>query len=171
MDEFEFKIIGIEKGTQSLTSENGDEWDVDTLPNAPIVAENTTVEKRVVELPADVIEDIHGVLQTSKDNGETSVFGFLLNASDINLADDVDYDTLADWFLHPDLVEFVPKPSKHYYVQTDLGVVVNNEYNEGNVNLINYNVPKHKVIMTEKEADEFVEKLGALNARKVRVEE
>ena len=171
MNEFEFKIIGIEKGTKSLTSEKGDEWDVDTLPNAPTVAENATVDKRVIELPADVIEDVNNVLQTSKDNGEESVFGFLLNANDANLEYDVSYDILADWFLHPELVEFVPKPSKKYYVQTDLGVVVNNEYNEGNINLLNYDVPKHKVIMAEEEADEFVDELEMLNARKVEVED
>ena len=135
------------------------------------VAENATVDKRVIELPADVIEDVNNVLQTSKDNGETSVFGFLLNASDVNLEYDVSYDILADWFLHPELVEFVPKPSKKYYVQTDLGVVVNNEHNEGNVNLLNYDVPKHKVVMAEEEADYFVEKLEMLNVRKVKVED
>lgn len=35
MNEFEFKIIGVEKGTLSLTSEKGDDWDVKNLPDAP----------------------------------------------------------------------------------------------------------------------------------------
>lgn len=35
MEEFEFKIIGVEKGTWKLTSENGDDWDVESLPDVP----------------------------------------------------------------------------------------------------------------------------------------
>ena len=69
------------------------------------------------------------------------------------------------WYL------WTEKYTEYYYVQTDLGVAVNNEYNEGNVNLLNYDVPKDKVIMTKKEADEFVKKLSDINARKVKVEE
>lgn len=122
-------------------------------------------KKPIIELPSDELEYIKEAYKTTKDNGERTVFGFLLTASDMGIQND--FDLLADWYLgHVDLV---PEP-KDYYVQTDLGVVVNNEYNEGNVNLLNYDVPKDKVIMTEKEADEFVKKLSALNARKVKVE-
>lgn len=169
--DFIYVNYGAVTSTGGLTSFSSARYIPSELEDAPTVAENTTVEKRVIELPADVIEDVNNVLKTSKDNGEESVFGFLLNASDVNLANDVSYDILADWFLHPELVEFVPKPSKKYYVQTDLGVVVNNEYNEGNINLLNYNVPKHRVIMAEEEADEFVDELEMLNARKVEVED
>lgn len=35
MTGFEFKIIGIKKGTRLLNSDNGDEWDVECLPDAP----------------------------------------------------------------------------------------------------------------------------------------
>ncbi|MCS9997142.1 hypothetical protein EFL81_09995 [Weissella confusa] len=35
MVDFEFKIIGVEKGTHSLNSDNGGEWNVEDLPDAP----------------------------------------------------------------------------------------------------------------------------------------
>lgn len=38
MNEFEFKIIGVKKGTRLLTSEKGDEWNIEDLPDAPTVA-------------------------------------------------------------------------------------------------------------------------------------
>ena len=169
--DFIYVNYGALTSTGGLTSFSSARYIPSELEDAPTVAENATVEKRVIELPADVIETIKKVMQITKDNGGESVFEFLLNASDANLANYVSYDILADWFLHPELVEFVLKPSKKYYVQTDLGVVVNNEYNEGNVNLLNYDVPKHKVIMAEEDADEFVDKLEMLNARKVEVED
>lgn len=138
---------------------------INDLDDAPTVAKSETVVKRVVELPTAELEAIKEAYKTTKDNGEQTVFGFLLTASDMAIY--TDFDLLADWYLgHVDLVS----EPKDYYVQTDLGVVVNNEYNEGNVNLINYDVPKDKVVMTEKEADEFVDKLAGLNARKVKVE-
>ena len=136
------------------------------LEDASTVAKSATVVKRVVELPTAELEDIKEAYKTSKDNGEQTVFGFLLTASDMAIY--TDFDLLAAWYLG--YVDLVPEP-KDYYVQTDLGVVVNNEYNEGNVNLLNYDVPKDKVVMDENEADEFVKKLAALNARKVKVEE
>jgi hypothetical protein len=142
------------------------------LDDAPTVAKSATVVKRVVELPTAEIEDIKEAYKTTKDNGEQTVFGFLLTASD--MAIQTDFDLLADWYLgHVELVPDpnVPEQTEEYYVQTNLGVVVNNEYNEGNINLLNYDVPKDKVVMTEKEADEFVKKLAALNARKVKVDE
>lgn len=33
--DFEFKIIGVVKGTRLLKSDNGDEWGVESLPDAP----------------------------------------------------------------------------------------------------------------------------------------
>lgn len=140
---------------------------VGMLDDAPTVAKSATVVKRVVELPISELEDIKEAYKTTKDNGEQTVFGFLLTASDMAIY--TDFDLLAAWYLG--YVELVPEPTEEYYVQTDLGVVVNNEYNEGNINLLNYDVPKDKVVMDENEADEFVKKLAALNARKVKVEE
>ena len=35
MIDFEFKIIGVEKGTHLLNSDNGGEWNVEDLPDAP----------------------------------------------------------------------------------------------------------------------------------------
>lgn len=145
---------------------------IDMLENASTVAKSATVVKRVVELPTAEIEDIKEAYKTTKDNGEQTVFGFLLTASD--MAIQTDFDLLADWYLgNVELVPdpTIPEPTEEYYVQTNLGVVVNNEYNEGNINLLNYDVPKDKVVMDENEADEFVKKLAGLNARKVKVED
>ena len=136
------------------------------LEDVSTVAKSATVVKRVVELPTTELEDIKEAYKTSKGNGEQTVFGFLLTASDMAIY--TDFDLLAAWYLG--YVDLVPEP-KYYYVQTDLGVVVNNEYNEGNINLLNYDVPKYKVIMPYQQADEFVKKLATLNARKVKVEE
>ena len=57
-----------------------------------------------------------------------------------------------------------------YYVTTYLGTVVNNKYNEGNTYLLNYGGPIYKIVMTENEADEFVDQLADLKARKFKVE-
>ena len=35
MTGFEFKIIGVKNGTRLLNSDNGDEWNVEDLPDAP----------------------------------------------------------------------------------------------------------------------------------------
>nr|DAD70537.1 MAG TPA: hypothetical protein [Siphoviridae sp. ctcPV5] len=35
MKGFEFKIIGVKNGTRLLNSDNGDEWNVEDLPDAP----------------------------------------------------------------------------------------------------------------------------------------
>lgn len=74
----------------------------------------------------------------------------------------------------------IPRPPKkwdgamsmhdYYYVTTYLGTVVNNKYNEGNIYLLNYDVPMYKIVMTENEADEFVDRLAELKARKFKVE-
>lgn len=59
----------------------------------------------------------------------------------------------------------------YYYVTTRLGYVVNNKYNEGNINLLNYDIPMYKIVMTEDEADDFVDKLPAeFKARKFKVD-
>lgn len=140
------------------------------MVDAPTVAENATVDKRVIKLPADIID----LLTEHKVKHPNQIIWFLKDfdySLELSLREEIGedfYKEVIRWYLG--YVDFVPKPSKKYYVQTDLGVVVNNEYNEGNVNLINYDVPKDKVIMTEREADEFVKKLKMLNARKVKVE-
>ena len=150
---------------------------INGLDDAPTVAKNATVEKRVIELPADVIEGV----RNAKTHYCGNVADFVLNAPSVVFPEirkaigepNASYDKVADilgsWYFGN--IEFTEKSTEYYYVQTDLGVAVNNEYNEGNVNLLNYDVPKDKVIMTKKEADEFVKKLSAINARKVKVEE
>ena len=146
---------------------------VGMLDDAPTVAKSATVVRRMIELPSVEVK----VLEERKRKAggpQTVPVGEWLDTNDDLLA--ILYDDLiitenqvAEWYLG--YLELVPEPTEEYYVQTDLGVVVNNEYNEGNINLLNYDVPKYKVIMDENEADEFVKKLAALNARKVKVEE
>lgn len=143
------------------------------LEDASTVAKSATVVRRMIELPSTEVKMLEE--RKRKAGGPQTVpVGEWLDTNASLLA--TLYDALiitenqvAEWYLG--YLELVPEPTENYYVQTDLGVVVNNEYNEGNVNLLNYDVPKDKVIMTEKEADEFVKKLAALNARKVKVEE
>lgn len=143
---------------------------VGILDDAPTVAENATVEKRVIELPANLIN----LLIEHKAKHPDYLISFLKDLDyslELSVREEIGesfYNDIASWYLG--YVDLVPEP-KDYYVQTDLGIVVNNEYNEGNVNLLNYDVPKDKVVMDENEADEFVKKLAALNARKVKVEE
>ena len=145
---------------------------IDMLEDTPTVAKSATVVRRRIELPSVEVKMLEE--RKRKAGGPQIVpVGEWLDTNASLLA--TLYDALiitenqvAEWYLG--YLELVPEP-KDYYVQTDLGVVVNNEYNEGNVNLLNYDVPKDKVVMDENEADEFVKKLAALNARKVKVEE
>lgn len=161
--------------TGGLTRFNSARYTTSELEDAPAASENTP-KKRVIELPDDVIDGV----QNAKTYWE-NVAGFVLNAPSVVFPEirkaigepNASYDKVADilggWYFGN--IEFTEKSTEYYYVQTDLGVAVNNEYNEGNVNLLNYDVPKDKVVMTEKEAEKFVKKLAGLNARKVKVEE
>jgi hypothetical protein len=111
------KIIAIQNDTRWLTSANGDKWDVDTLPDAPTVAENATVEKRVIELPDNMIKELEALRKH-----DSMIASFVRRGLDIvgnywpNLGRYLPTasNTLAEWYLHPELVEFVPKKEPKY---------------------------------------------------------
>ncbi|AWF95124.1 hypothetical protein [Weissella cibaria] len=197
--EFEFKIIDVEKGTHSLTSENGDKWDVDNLPDALNILESAP-KKHVIELPADVIEGI----QNAKTYWE-NVAGFVLNAPSIVFPEirksigepKASYDKVADilgsWYFGN--IEFVAKKEPKFVVFVEFGFKTNL------VEVVNFKKTGKRVIkflemsdwealveealkygevgdlptMTEIEADKLIAGLGGenelLKPRKVKVEE
>lgn len=147
---------------------------------APTVAENAPVEKRVIELPADVIEGV----QNAKIYWE-NVAGFVLNAPSIvfpEIRKSIDepkasYDKVADilgsWYFGN--IEFVPKKEPKFYVRVDVDgeeqsvAMWQNSDGESGIafDVFMRNEPAYK----EAEADRLVAGLTALNARKVKVEE
>lgn len=142
----------------------------------PTVAENATVEKRVIELPANSI----AWLERMKSNLETiDVYDLLNNVLDDNSRSYVSYqlnfnsetdalNTLAEWLLGN--VEFVPKKEPKFYViipHFDRDV----RYALPDTEYVDFATKNRAGKFTEEEADELVEGLSALKARKVKVEE
>ena len=143
---------------------------------APNAAENATVEKRVIELPADVIEGV----QNAKTYWE-NVAGFVLNAPSIVFPEirksigepHASYDKVADilgsWYFGN--VDFAPKKEPKFYVDNVKGKHLTVDEQYGDV----YHYPQVGVLndyqYTEAEADKLVAGLTALNARKVKVDE
>ena len=106
--EFEFKIIAVEKGTHSLTSEKGDKWDVDTLPDVQTVSENAP-KKRVIELPAEVLKE---VIRLKKDNTLLRFLKLVDNYAYGKLYEFANGSEFGDWYLGH--TEFVPKKEPKY---------------------------------------------------------
>ena len=189
--EFEFKIIGVEKGTHSLTSENGDKWDVDNLPDAPNFLESAP-KKRVIELPADLLEK----LTVEKENASGLLGFFDMDGHSAEIMnwlgeflpepDNLEPENIAaDWYL--DHVEFVPKKEPKFEVEVDLhdtsgnwqqGHIWQNDKHGEFTPYMDIDEPptyyNHKEF-TEQEADEIIEKLGGedglIHPRKLEVNE
>lgn len=178
--EFEFKIIGVEKGTHSLTSENGDKWDVDNLPDALNILESAP-KKHVIELPADVIEGI----QNAKTYWE-NVAGFVLNAPSIVFPEirksigepKASYDKVADilgsWYFGN--IEFVAKKEPKFEVVVKIGTVTKKALLSDANYVAFYSDPEHapsgyQYMFSEEQADDLAAGLKALKPRKVKVEE
>lgn len=189
--EFEFKIIAVEKGTHSLTSEKGDKWDVGTLPDVQTVSENAP-KKRVIELPADLLE----TLTVEKENASGLLGFFDMDGHSAEIMnwlgeflpepDNLEPENIsADWYL--DHVEFVPK-KKTWVVERK----VNGDYKyvgvyqDGTITFMAGHAPESlyseitndgmiKTEFTEELADEIIAGLGGedglLKLRKVKVEE
>lgn len=149
---------------------------------APTVAEDATVEKRVIELPADEIK-----LLVEHKRGR-SIFGFLhylINETGgpsliTELTDELEtantsitQDVLAEWYLGH--VEFVPKKEQRFHVMTDFGTLdARDEHGETLISFETLSFLKHHghyYEFSEAAADKLVAGLTALNARKVKVEE
>ena len=174
---------------------------VSSLPDAPTVAENATVEKRVIELPADVIEGV----QNAKTHYCGNVADFVLNAPSVVFPEirkaigepNASYDKVADilgsWYFGN--VYFVAKKDPKFIVFVEFGFKTNL------VEVVNFKKTGKRVIkfletsdwealveesleddgvgglpaMTESEAYKVIAGLGGenglLNARKVKVED
>ena len=91
---------------------------------APTVAKDVPVEKRVIELPADVIAELKTI---KEDNGDDNLQGFM---NDVNDDDELWQDVegfnrsgmttdalLGEWWLEH--VEFVPKKGHKFVVRSD----------------------------------------------------
>lgn len=158
----------------------------------PTVAENATVEKRVIELPADVIAELKTI---KEDNGDDNLQGFMNDVNnDGELWPDVEGFNrsgmptdalLGEWWLEH--VEFVPKKKPKFEVEVDLydtsgnwqpGHIWQNDKHGEFTPYMDIDEPptyyNHKEF-TEQEADNIIEKLGGekglLKPRKVKVEE
>ena len=160
----------------------------------PSAAENATVEKRVIELPADVIAELKTI---KEDNGDDNLQGFM---NDVNDDDELWQDIegfnrsgmptdalLGEWWLEH--VEFVAKKEPRFVVETDSAYVEDYVFLGANVSYLNvHNVGfindlddenitdgTFKAYFTESEADKIVADLGGENGllkpRKVKVEE
>lgn len=149
----------------------------------PTVAEDAPVEKRVIELPADVIAELKTI---KEDNGDDNLQVFM---NDVNNDDEL-WDRveeinfsgmptdafLGEWWLEH--VKFVPKKDPEFQVIADSvykpyfeRYVIKSE--EGKIGFSHKTQSDDGFIrrFTEAEADELVAGLSALNARKVKVEE
>lgn len=157
--------------------------------NAPTVAEDAPVEKRVIELPDDVIEGVQNAKYYWK-----NVAGFVLNVPSIVFPEirksigepHASYDKVADilgsWYFGN--VELIPAKEQKYMVEVDM----HDEY--GNLKRAHvWQNDKHGAFtpymddeklpstyynyneFSEEQADKLASGLTALNARKVKVEE
>ena len=159
---------------------------------APTVAENAPVEKRVIELPADVIADLN---EYKRARNSFNLFITTVGNSIPYFEYGLRLEDLSDWYLHPKLIEFVPKKEPKFVVFVEFGFKTNL------VEVVNFKKTGKRVIkflemsdwealveealeygevgdlpaMTELEADKLIAGLGGenelLKPRKVKVEE
>ena len=149
--------------------------------SAPTVAENATVEKRVIELPADVIDKLKMI---KEDNGDDNLQGFMNDVNDDDeLWEDVaefNYSVmptdalLGEWWLEH--VEFAPKKEPKFEVEVKIGTATKKALLSDANYVAFYSDPEHapsgyQYLFSDEQADELVAGLTALNARKVKVEE
>lgn len=154
-------------------------YNVADLPDAPTVAESAP-KKRVIELPADVIEGI----QNAKTYWE-NVAGFVLNVPSIVFPEirksigepHASYDKVADilgsWYFRN--IEFVEKKEPKFYVRVDVDgeeqSVAMWQNSDGESGIAFDVFMRNEPAYTETDADNLVAGLTALNARKVKVED
>lgn len=184
-------VIDLPDGTSAVVAKKPyflNETDVMRIPASqlelyvePTVAEDASAEKRVIELPDDLIV----WLERLKSNLETiDVYDLFNNVLADNSRSYVSYqlnfnseaaalNTLAEWLLGH--VEFVPKKEQMFYIMTDFGTLdALGEKGETPNSFETLNFLKHHghyYEFTESKADELVAGLTALNARKVKVDE
>ena len=185
-------VIDLPDGTTAVVAKKSsflNETDVMRIPASqlelyvePTVAENATVEKRVIELPADSIAwlermksnletiDVYDLLNNVLDNNSGSYHAYQFNFNSETAA----LNTLAEWLLGH--VEFVPKKEQQYAVETKFGYVMAIYSGPGKkLGVSEFTYDDYTQNFTENEADEIIAGLGGENGllkpRKVKVEE
>ncbi|MBU5285562.1 hypothetical protein KQH86_05585 [Weissella confusa] len=181
-------VIDLPDGTTAVVAKKPyflNETDVMRIPVSqlelyvePNAAEYAKAEKRVIELPADVIAELKNI---KEDNGDDNLQGFMNDVNDNdNLwtgVDTLNYSgmptdaLLGEWWLEH--VDFVPKKEPRFIINVDspTGIGRAEKDDNGNVRIEYYEFDVATRSFTEAEADELVAGLTALNARKVKVEE
>ncbi|TVV31768.1 hypothetical protein [Weissella cibaria] len=172
----EKKVIPIPDGTERIevyryvsVDEKGagfpigsSSYDVKDLPDAP--------EKRVFELPADMVAKVARLRKGFKNN----IIGFVTSFNDQKFYNafggkEKTRTIMAEYFNGH--VEFEPKKEPKFYVDNVKGKHLTVDEQYGDV----YHYPQAGVLndyqYTEAEADKLVAGLTALNARKVKVED
>ena len=185
-------VIDLPDGTTAVVAKKSsflhNETDVMRIPVSqlemyvePTVAENAPVEKRVIELPANVIAELKTI---KEDNGDDNLQGFMNDVNDDDeLWQDVDFsgiptDTLlGEWWLGH--VEFVPKNEPKFYIRIfDVFDVDGNDLylaSMGNNKFRMTIYTDSAGMFTEEEADKIIADVSnsdvSLTARKVKVDE
>lgn len=135
---------------------------------APTVAEDAPVEKRVIELPADVIADLN---EYKRARNSFNLFITTVGNSIPYFEYGLRLEDLSDWYLHPKLIEFVPKKEPMFVVEVDRHEYIYASFIGSAIGKKTVDFWKIPQEVTEEEADELVAGLTALNARKVKVDE
>lgn len=146
---------------------------------APTVAENAPVEKRVIELPVELFNYLLKIKETHR-GGISHFMGDAIKKrliiQDLDTEDVLKDEMLVDWYLLPELVEFVPKKEQQYAVETKFGYVMAIYSGPGKkLGVSEFTYDDYTQNFTENEADEIIAGLGGENGllkpRKVKVEE
>ena len=151
---------------------------------APTVAKDVPVEKRVIELPADVIAELKNI---KEDNGDDNLQGFMNDVNDddelwqvvegFNRSGMTTDALLGEWWLEH--VEFVPKNGPKFYIRVvDVFDADGNDLylaSMGNNEFRMTIYTDSAGMFTEDEADKIITDVSnsdvSLTVRKVKVEE
>lgn len=149
---------------------------------APTVAENAPVEKRVIELPVELFNYLLKIKETHR-GGISHFMGDAIKKrliiQDLDTEDVLKDEMLVDWYLHPELVEFVPKNEPKFYIR--LVDVFDADGNDLYLASMGNNKFRMTIytdsagMFTEEEADKIIADVSnsdvSLTVRKVKVEE
>ena len=150
----------------------------------PNAAENATVDKRVIELPADVIAELKTI---KEDNGDDNLQGFMNDVNDddelwqvvegFNRSGMTTDALLGEWWLEH--VEFVPNDEPKFYIRVvDVFDVDGNDLYLASIGNNEFRMTIYTDsagMFTEEEADKIIADVSnsdvSLTARKVKVKE
>mgnify|MGYP001772829617 CR=1 FL=1 len=148
----------------------------------PTVAENAPVEKRVIELPVELFNYLLKIKKTHR-GGISHFMGDAIKKrliiQDLDTEDVLKDEMLVDWYLHPELVEFVPKKEPKFYIRVvDVFDADGNDLylaSMGNNEFRMTIYTDRAGMFTEEEADKIIADVSnsdvSLTARKVKVDE